>query len=111
VDHALIGGVVARRLGMPEPVATMIERHHTDDAQAAVLRVADMLAHYLAGDALDLDELVSSAASFGLGGTRLDAVLRGVPRRRDEGAQISSTRAIVVRPTVEDPETCSNRGG
>lgn len=111
LDHALIGGVVARRLDMPESVATMIERHHTDDAKAAVLRVADMLAHYLAGDPVDLDELVSSATTFGLAGARLDAVLwrpLGVPIRGDEHAQISSTRAIVVPAVVQHPESTAD---
>src|ERR1700709_1518069 len=48
VDHALVGGVLARRWGLPKAVASVIERHHADDAQgeAAFVRLADMLAHY-----------------------------------------------------------------
>ena len=48
VDHALVGGVLARRWGMPNSLASAIERHHADDAagQAAMVRLADMLAHY-----------------------------------------------------------------
>src|SRR5918992_2116839 len=48
VDHALVGGVLARRWGLPNRLASAIERHHADDAdgEAALVRLADMLAHY-----------------------------------------------------------------
>ena len=48
VDHALVGGVLARRWGLPNRLAVAIERHHADDAEgeAALVRLADMLAHY-----------------------------------------------------------------
>src|SRR3954452_11272777 len=32
VDHSLVGGVLARRWGLPKSVASVIERHHADDA-------------------------------------------------------------------------------
>ena len=31
VDHALVGGVLARRWGLPNRLASAIERHHSDD--------------------------------------------------------------------------------
>ena len=42
VDHALVGGVLARRWGLPKAVASVIERHHADDAigEAAFVRLA-----------------------------------------------------------------------
>src|SRR5438067_8291988 len=45
VDHALVGGVLIRRWGLPSTVATPIERHHSPDAEgeAAFIRPADML--------------------------------------------------------------------
>src|ERR1700732_2552598 len=51
VDHALVGGVLARRWGLPPTIATAIERHHNAEAQgdAAFIRLADMLAHYEQG--------------------------------------------------------------
>src|SRR5256885_210696 len=47
VDHALVGGVLARRWGLPKYVASAIERHHADDAvdEAAFVRLRDMLEH------------------------------------------------------------------
>ena len=32
VDHALVGGVLARRWNLPKSIASAIERHHSDDA-------------------------------------------------------------------------------
>src|ERR1700734_3289009 len=45
VDHALVGGVLARRWGLPATIASTIERHHNPDAEgeAAFVRLADML--------------------------------------------------------------------
>ena len=51
VDHALVGGVLIRRWGLPATVATPIERHHNPEVEgeAAFIRLADMLAHYEQG--------------------------------------------------------------
>src|ERR671917_1405748 len=49
VDHALVGGVLARRWTLPNRLATAIERHHSEDPEdeeGALVRLADMLAHY-----------------------------------------------------------------
>ena len=53
VDHALVGGVLIRRWGLPSNVAIAIERHHNPDVEgeAAFVRLADMLAHYEQGSA------------------------------------------------------------
>ena len=66
VDHALVGGVLARRWGLPNALATAIERHHSDDAQgqAAMVRLADMLAHYGHGQAVDRNELINAARAL-----------------------------------------------
>ena len=63
VDHALVGGVLARRWGLPKAIASVIERHHAEDCdgEAALVRLADMLAHYALGGAVSPAELLSVA--------------------------------------------------
>ena len=68
VDHALVGGVLARRWGLPNDLATAIERHHSDDAegQAAMVRLADMLAHYGHGQTVDRNALLGAARTLAM---------------------------------------------
>ena len=40
VDHALVGGVLARRWNLPKAVASAIERHHAEDAQGDSARTS-----------------------------------------------------------------------
>jgi putative nucleotidyltransferase with HDIG domain len=86
LDHAVVGGVLARRLGLPNRVARLIERHHADEGggDAALLRLADILVHYSAGHPVDPTELIAVAECFGLAGARLDALLYGLPARAAE---------------------------
>jgi putative nucleotidyltransferase with HDIG domain len=81
VDHALVGGVLARRWGLPKGVASVIERHHADDAsgEAAFVRLADMLAHYAQGGAVAPTELLKCARTIGLGPTELRSVMYDLP--------------------------------
>src|SRR2546423_3893142 len=68
VDHALVGGVLARRWGLPNAVAQVIERHHSEESgeEAALVRLADMLAHYAHGDAISPNELLKTSRYVGL---------------------------------------------
>ena len=81
VDHALVGGVLARRWNLPKAVASAIERHHADDAQgdAAFVRLADMLAHYSQGSPVSSTELLRAARNVGFGPSELRAVLYDLP--------------------------------
>ena len=81
VDHALVGGVLARRWGLPKSVASVIERHHADDAdgEAAFVRLADMLAHYGQGAAVSPTELLKCARAIGIGPTELRSVMYDLP--------------------------------
>jgi putative nucleotidyltransferase with HDIG domain len=81
VDHALVGGVLARRWGLPGNLASAIERHHADDAsgEAAFIRLADMLAHYAQGDQVSPNSLLKVARSVGLGPTELRSVMYDLP--------------------------------
>jgi putative nucleotidyltransferase with HDIG domain len=81
VDHALVGGVLARRWGLPPAIATVIERHHNGDAsgEAAFVRLADMLAHYAHGAPVSPAEMLSCARALGLGPEELRRVMYELP--------------------------------
>jgi putative nucleotidyltransferase with HDIG domain len=91
VDHALVGGVLARRWGLPKSVASVIERHHTEDVQgeAAFVRLADMLAHYGQGAPVSPNELLKSARSIGIGPAELRTVMYDLPY-----PQVGRTRQV-----------------
>ena len=81
VDHALVGGVLARRWNMPRAVASAIERHHAQDADgdAAYVRLADMVAHYAQGSPVSPTELLRAARAIGFGPSELRSVLYDLP--------------------------------
>lgn len=81
VDHALVGGVLARRWGLPGTIASTIERHHSEEAEgeAALVRLADMLAHYTQGSPVSSSELLASARQVGLEPGPLRSVMYDLP--------------------------------
>jgi putative nucleotidyltransferase with HDIG domain len=103
VDHALVGGVLARRWGLPKGVASVIERHHSEDSspEAAFVRLADMLAHYAQGQAISPSELLKTARVVGLGPAELRSVMFDLPypssgRQRQVDPCPLSTREVEV---------------
>lgn len=108
LDHALVGGVLARRLGLPDRVATLIERHHSDDevGDAALLRVADTLVHYSAGHPIDRDELIAAADRGGVEGSVLDSLLYDLPagasgKRPVEPSPLSPRETAALRQLAQ----------
>jgi putative nucleotidyltransferase with HDIG domain len=81
VDHALVGGVLARRWGLPGSIATAIERHHNPDVEgeAAFIRLADMLAHYEQGAQVSSAEMLQTARIIGIGPQELRRVMYELP--------------------------------
>jgi putative nucleotidyltransferase with HDIG domain len=81
VDHALVGGVLARRWGLPATIATTIERHHNPEVEgeAAIVRLADMLAHYEQGAPVSPAEMLRTARAVGLGPDELRRVMYELP--------------------------------
>jgi putative nucleotidyltransferase with HDIG domain len=81
VDHALVGGVLARRWGLPGTIATAIERHHNPDVEgeAAFIRLADMLAHYEQGAQVSSTEMLQTARSVGISPQELRRVMYELP--------------------------------
>jgi len=86
VDHALVGGVLARRWGFPNSVASIIERHHAEDCEGetALVRLADMLAHHSVGGAVLPAALLSVSRGLGLAVPELRAVMYDLPLTSSE---------------------------
>jgi putative nucleotidyltransferase with HDIG domain len=86
VEHALIGGVLIRRWGLPESLARAIERHHDPqaDGEAAIIRLADMLAHYEQGAPVSPNQMFQCARAVGLGPERLRRLIYEWPGDSNE---------------------------
>jgi putative nucleotidyltransferase with HDIG domain len=100
VDHALVGGVLARRWGLPKSVAGVIERHHAaeSEGEAAIVRLADMLAHYVFGGSISPSELLAVGRVVGVKPADLRAVMYDLPLPTSGG-----------RPRQIDPCPMSSR--
>jgi putative nucleotidyltransferase with HDIG domain len=81
VDHALVGGVLARRWGLPSSIASVIERHHAEDSEgeAALVRLADMLAHYSQSGSISPAELLRVSRIVRIKPAELRAVMYDLP--------------------------------
>src|SRR5689334_24800632 len=104
VDHAVVGGVLARRWGLPGRLASAIERHHADDAQpeASIVRLGDMLAHYGHGLPVDPKQMSLVARSLDLTMDQLRSVMYELPypngdRRSVEPCPLSTREVEVLR--------------
>jgi len=100
VDHALVGGVLSRRWGLPGSIAQVVESHHSADAEgeAALIRLADMLAHYLVGASVTPSEMLNVAKSINLRPAQLREIMYDLP-------QTSGSN----RPRQVDPSPMSSR--
>jgi putative nucleotidyltransferase with HDIG domain len=109
VDHALVGGVLARRWGLPKSVASVIERHHSDDTsgEVAFVRLADMLAHYSQGAAVSPSELLKTARTVGLGPAHLRRIMYDLPnpvtgrQRQIDPCPLSARESDVLKRLAE----------
>jgi DNA-binding NarL/FixJ family response regulator len=81
-------------------VASVIERHHADDGdgEAALVRLADMLAHHALGGAVSPAQLLAVARSIGLSVSDLRSVMYDLPLPTSGG-----------RPRQIDPCPMSSR--
>nr|WP_246851868.1 HDOD domain-containing protein [Patulibacter sp. SYSU D01012] len=77
VDHALVGGVLVRRWGLPRDLARLVERHHAEDLDrdVAILRLADLLAHHAHGDEISPQVLMRVSRAIGIDASPLRALL------------------------------------
>ena len=99
IDHAIVGGVLARRWNLPGRVAVAIERHHAEDAEglAALIATADMLAHYGQGEAVSRDRLEGSAARSGVSEELLRELLYELPYPRQDAPRTSEPCPLSAR--------------
>ena len=123
IDHALVGGVLARRWNLPQRIAVAIERHHADDADglAAMVATADMVAHYSQGEAISPERLRASAERCGLGPEALRDLLYELPcrartppgsaspARSRPASSTSSATSPRAWSTSRSPARCSSR--
>jgi putative nucleotidyltransferase with HDIG domain len=109
VDHALVGGVLARRWALPDRLAGAIERHHSDDAEgeAAVVRLADMLAHYGHDQQVNPKQLLHAAKACGLTSDQLRSVMYELPqsgtaaKRNIDPSPLSNREVEVLKRLAE----------
>jgi putative nucleotidyltransferase with HDIG domain len=85
IDHALVGGVLARRWNLPARLAVAIERHHAEDAEglAAMVGAADMLAHFGNGDTVSPERLRTMTERCGVEAEALQNLLYELPYPRE----------------------------
>jgi putative nucleotidyltransferase with HDIG domain len=81
IDHTLVGGVLARRWGLPPRIASAIERHHSEEATglAAGVRLGDLVVHQSQGDVVSASALEAMAEVCGLGPDRLRQIVYEFP--------------------------------
>jgi putative nucleotidyltransferase with HDIG domain len=109
VDHGVVGGVLARRWGLPNRLATAIERHHSEDGgdEAVIVRLGDMLAHYGQGHPVDPNEMVKVGKSIGLSPEGLRGVMYELPYagagspRQIEPCPLSNREVEVLKRLAE----------
>lgn len=81
IDHALVGGVLARRWNLSPNVAAAIERHHAPDAlgHAAAVGLANLVAHYSNGSPIPPPVLLGAGAGLDLDAEKIAALVYEFP--------------------------------
>ena len=105
LDHAGLGSVLAERWDLPERLCEAIGGHHRSDSEASLtslLRLADIVAHYAMGDAVDRRIMLRLAAILGVRGPALRDALFDLPqgggqRRRAMPSPLSDRETDALR--------------
>src|SRR3954454_18702667 len=99
IDHALVGGVLARRWNIPQRIAVAIERHHASgaDGLAGLVATADMLAHHAHGEAVNPDRLRAGAEACGVSAEALREILYEAPYPRPDAPRASEPCPLSAR--------------
>jgi DNA-binding NarL/FixJ family response regulator len=94
---------------MPPRLASAIERHHSDEieGEAALIRLADMLAHYTAGQPVEPSRMLKVARTLDLSADQLRSVMYELPypqdgqRRQIDPCPLSGREVEVLRRLAE----------
>ena len=99
IDHALVGGVLARRWNLPARIAVAIERHHAEDAEglAAMVATADLVAPDRQGEAIAPERLKASAERCGLSPESLRDLLYELPLPTQDTTRVSEPCPLSAR--------------
>ena len=106
LDHASLGGLLISRWRLPKRLESAVASHHTAEAGddlGTYVRLADMVAHHVQGDAVDRRTMLRLANTCGLTVATLRDVLFDLPRsggsdrRRAEPNPLSSRQTEVLR--------------
>lgn len=110
IDHAVVGGVLLRRWGLPGAIATGVEQHHSAHGKglAAQLALADLIVHHEAGDPVSEAEITSAAERSGLDRRQLSRLMfqfgqpvAGAERPPTEPSPLSARESDALRGLVE----------
>jgi putative nucleotidyltransferase with HDIG domain len=107
LDHAAVGAIALRRWGVPETLARAVEAHHVPsaDGMAALLRLADLLAHFAHGAPITPRALVDAAQAVDLD----EVTLRSLMYELSAGNGDKDRRSVDPSPLTHQ-ETLALRG-
>jgi putative nucleotidyltransferase with HDIG domain len=98
--HAAAGAALLRRWQLADELASIVELHHASPPRhlgAAVVRLADMLAHYEIQSVIDLDAMLSVAARLGLDREAVGTLLYELPHRLPSSATMAEPCPLSAR--------------
>jgi putative nucleotidyltransferase with HDIG domain len=109
IDHALVGAVLVRRWGLPQSIASVVERHHAPDADggAAAVRLGDLLVHHCNGEPVPSETIRTVASGLGIDDKRLRDLIFEFPyatrprRREAEPCPLSTREVDALRGLAE----------
>ena len=107
LDHAVAGAALLRRWGLPGGLTEIVAHHHDDGhgRPAEIVRLADMLAHYAAGEPVEPGEMLALARRLGMSAQEL----RGAMFEVHDAASTEAGRAVQPSP-LSDRERDALRG-
>jgi hypothetical protein len=100
ITHARAGALFAKWWGLPRVICRAIECHHQrgPTGEAAIIRLADLLAYHAAGDDISKREAVTAARDAGMGTATLRRLLYELPVSSTSEQRGQGSRRPLVPP-------------